>query len=124
MNITELKTKIAQRCRLVSGEDMDGNLIEDVPMIEFNTISEIITGELLDEITTFKEKCIKIANENWSKSQVWMLECLFETIEKECEYKCLRCSYFGRPGDAPETSPEDCMWEPNEDEEYRPCEDD
>lgn len=39
---------------------------------------------------------------------------------KECE----NCIYYGRPSDAPETVPEDCMYIPAKDEDYTlPCED-
>ena len=124
MNVTELKMQIAQRCRLVSGEDMDGNKINDKPMIEFNEISEIITGRQIEEYTRIKEKCIEMAKENWSKDQAYMLEKLFEAVETGTEYKCIGCEYFGRASDAPEIVPKDCMWQPSEFEDYRPCEDD
>lgn len=40
---------------------------------------------------------------------------------KECE----SCFYYGRPSDAPETTEEECMYIPTEDEDYNytpPCE--
>lgn len=37
--------------------------------------------------------------------------------------KCKKCTYYGRPSDAPENTPPDCMYRPEEDEEYKPpCE--
>lgn len=34
--------------------------------------------------------------------------------------KCEKCTYYGRPSDAPETTPLDCMYQPEEGEEYKP----
>ena len=76
------------------------------------------------------DDCLKEAKENWSKSQVEMLERLFECCKEGCPYKCVGCTYFGIQGDAPETAQKDCLWEPNEEDadgyiiQNRPCEDD
>jgi hypothetical protein len=43
-----------------------------------------------------------------------------EAIGMEKLKKCESCCYYGRPGDAPETAPEDCMWEPSEEEDWEP----
>lgn len=32
------------------------------------------------------------------------------------EEKCNGCSYYGRPADAPESAPLDCLYEPTEDD--------
>lgn len=62
-------------------------------------------------IGMFAEECKKIASENWSEAQVEMLDTLFEAARLGCEYKCVKCKYFGRHADAPETVEMDCMWE-------------
>ena len=73
-------------------------------------------------VNLFAEDCINIAKENWSKSQVEMLERLFESIKRGCEYKCVGCTYFGRVPDAQETV-EECMWQPGEEDGWNlPCE--
>lgn len=37
--------------------------------------------------------------------------------------KCEKCTYYGRPSDAPESTPLDCIYRPEEGEEYKPpCE--
>ena len=47
---------------------------------------------------------------------------ILEIIEK-MDYKCAKCFYFGKPGDAPEDIPDDCMWEPSENNGWEmPCE--
>lgn len=39
------------------------------------------------------------------------------------EKDCSGCFYYGRPSDAPETTPDECMYIPAEDEGYiPPCE--
>ena len=41
------------------------------------------------------------------------------TMQKDCD----TCFYYGKAADAPETTPEECMYIPAEDEEYTPpCE--
>lgn len=75
-------------------------------------------------LSLFIKDCLNIAEQNWCKSQVEMLEKLFVAAGKGCQYKCVGCKYFGRASDAPETVEEDCMWQPYEDEEYEeapPC---
>ena len=76
------------------------------------------------KLKEFKEKCLKVADENWTPQHIAMLERLFKAVETGAEYKCIGCEYFGRASDAPESVPEDCMWQPSELEDYRPCEDD
>lgn len=89
--------------------------------MEQNMFSSEVANLKLKE---FKEKCLKVADENWTQKHIVMLERLFEAVETETEYKCIGCHYFGRAADAPETVPNDCMWQPNDCDEYRPCEDD
>ena len=76
------------------------------------------------KLKEFKGKCLKVADENWTPQHIAMLERLFKAVETGAEYKCIGCHYFGRASDASETVPEDCMWQPNECDDYRPCEDD
>ena len=75
-------------------------------------------------INIFTHDCINTAMENWSTSKVEMLERLFESVKKGCEYKCVRCEYYGKPSDAAETVEEGCLWDMchDENEECRPCE--
>lgn len=75
-------------------------------------------------INIFADDCVRIAKKNWSQSQVDMLETLFESAKRGCEYKCIRCEYYGKPSDAPETVEEGCMWDMchDKEEESRPCE--
>lgn len=40
---------------------------------------------------------------------------------KNEEWNCERCIYYGCPGDAPEGTKPDCMWESSEGDEYQPC---
>lgn len=86
----------------------------------------VTVGEVADTtINLFTEDCIGIAKENWSEIQVKMLQQLFECVRKGCEYKCVGCVHYGRPGDAPETTEEDCMWQPSEDNGWNlPCKED
>lgn len=43
--------------------------------------------------------------------------------ETDTKDKCKGCTYYGRPADAPESVPLDCMYQPEEGEEYKPpCE--
>ena len=52
-----------------------------------------------------------------------MLERLFTCVSRGCDYKCVGCTYFGKPSDAPENNPDDCMWQPGgEDGFEKPCE--
>lgn len=39
-----------------------------------------------------------------------------EDFIAEPEDKCKGCTYYGRPADAPESVPLDCLWQPNEDD--------
>lgn len=89
--------------------------------MEQNMFSSEVANLKLKE---FKEKCLKVADENWTLQHIAMLERLFKAVETGAEYKCSGCTYFGRASDAPESVPEDCMWQPTEFEDYRPCEDD
>lgn len=89
--------------------------------MEQNMFSSEVANLKLKE---FKEKCLKAADENWTLQHIAMLERLFKAVETGAEYKCIGCTYFGRASDAPESVPEDCMWQPTEFEDYRPCEDD
>lgn len=73
-------------------------------------------------INIFTNDCVEIARKNWSQSQVDMLEILLESAKKGCEYKCVRCTYYGKPSDAPETVEEGCLWDMRHDDEQRPCE--
>lgn len=74
-------------------------------------------------INIFTEECMRIANENWSKAQVGMLQTLFESAKHGYTYKCVRCSYFGRSRDANQETQKNCMWEPSKgDGRGKPCE--
>lgn len=43
--------------------------------------------------------------------------------ETDTTSKCEKCTYYGRPSDAPESTPLDCIYRPEEGEEYKPpCE--
>ena len=76
-------------------------------------------------INVFIVDCLKTARKNWSSTHVEMLETLFACVKEGCEYKCVNCSYFGRPSDAPETVERDCIWQQSEEDGWNlPCEDD
>lgn len=88
-------------------------------MKETVTIREVATTA----ITLFTNDCKEIAEKNWSKSQVEMLDRLFMAVVHGCEYKCVGCEYLCKAADAPETAEEECMWIPSEENgEQRPCE--
>ena len=86
----------------------------------------VTVGEVANTaINLFAQDCMTIAKENWSEIQVKMLQQLFECVKKGCEYKCVGCVHYGKAADAPETTEEDCMWTPNEDNGWNlPCEED
>ena len=85
MNITNLKTKIAQSCRLVTGADMEGNEIKYVPMIDFNTLSKIITKEMT---TKNKEEGAKVPEHRGEETTRLgvNIEQLREELSRGCEY--------------------------------------
>lgn len=74
-----------------------------------------------ETIEEYKKACMDVAFENWTRQQWKMLEMLFESIDKGFPYKCAGCEWFGRPSDAPESVPEDCMFENHGN---LPCEED
>lgn len=69
----------------------------------------------------FIDDCLESAKKNWTPQQVQMLDDLFNSVAGGFEYKCARCSFLGKPSDAPEDAPLDCMWHPSEDNCKRPC---
>ena len=69
----------------------------------------------------YTEECMESAKKNWTPQQVQMLDDLFNSVAGGFEYKCARCSFLGKPSDAPEDAPLDCMWHPSEDNCKRPC---
>lgn len=81
------------------------------------------------KLKEFKDNCLEIAKENWTKTQRIMLEALFEAVEQGTDYQCTGCPYLGRVADAPETVPKECLWEPDEEDAdgyvvlRKPCED-
>lgn len=99
---------------------------------------ELTMTEIMEiALETFTEECFTMAKENWTPSQVEMLETLFVAVGGGYEYKCIRCKYFGKAPDAPETARKDCMYVPEsenddawipsegewvEEEWKRPCE--
>lgn len=86
----------------------------------------VTAGQVINAtIDLFTEDCLRMAKENWSSSQVEMLETLFDAERKGCEYRCVRCEHFGRAADAPETVEECCMWQQSENNGWtKPCEED
>lgn len=85
--------------------------------------SKVTVGQVANTaINIFTNDCVGTARKNWSESQVDMLERLFESVKRGCEYKCVRCTYYGKPSDAPETVEEGCLWDMRHEEECRPCE--
>ena len=84
-------------------------------------------AELPVEIGIFVNDCKDIAKKNWCESQVEMLDTLFEAARMGWEYKCVKCGYFGRPADAPDTVDKDCLWSMCKEEgesDIPPCEED
>lgn len=74
-------------------------------------------------VNIFIHDCLNMAKENWCNRQVDMLETLFESVKNGYEYRCIKCSYFGRAGDAPSCVPKECMWVPGEEDGWnKPCE--
>lgn len=117
-NREDFLCEIAEKCNLITGKDIYGKEYKDIPMIEFNKVSEITRKQERE----FLEKCMDVAMENWCDSQVKMLQKLFECVFVECEYKCVNCKFFGKKVDAPAMSKEECMWKPSEENGWEiPC---
>lgn len=87
-----------------------------------STFNKMMQKTAVAAIDIYTEGCMELAKENWCKSQVEMLEHLFEEAKKRREYKCAKCFYIGKPGDAPESASLDCMWQPSEENGWNmPC---
>lgn len=83
------------------------------------TVEDVVKTTL----SIFTDSCIEMAKENWNQSQVEMLDRLFSAVIADCPYKCVDCTYLGRPADAPDDVL-GCLWNPSEEDGYSiPCED-
>lgn len=90
-----------------------------------NRLRELIEEIAIRSLMNFIGDCMETAKKNWSESQVEMLKTLFDAVAQGAEYKCVKCEYFGRVADAPETVKKDCMWHWLKDEDEGdtpPCE--